>query len=273
MRLGIECLLTDDSQQAQDLAVRLDALNHERKAIELSMQVQAERFIEAQTLDQLDLGVCLFEPDWHEGVIGIVASRIKDKIYRPVIAFAQSEKGVIKGSARSIPGFHMRDALDVIAKKQPNLLSKFGGHAMAAGLSIRQQDYDEFKQVFAQFVSDYYQDTAPQAKLETDGELDAQYFDLATAQLLQHSQPWGQHFPEPTFDCQVQIISQRIVGEKHLKLVLCPKNQTDTVDAIWFNADLSRWPNQLQTAHIVFQLDINEFRQQQTLQLLIMYMQ
>lgn len=272
MSIGIECLLSPDLDYARDLANTLDELNKERRQIEQDMQQQALTLLSQLELsdDDLPLGVCLYNPGWHQGVIGILASRIKDRVHRPVIAFAPGDDGEIKGSARSIPGFHVRDGLDAIAKRQPDLLRKFGGHAMAAGLTIRADDFDRFQQEFAVEVARQLAAEDLQQRVETDGELSVDQISLEQAQLLKDSGPWGHQFPEPLFDGEFSLLQQRIVGQRHLKMVLMDPTSGIAIDAIKFNVDTDVWPDDsINRVRVVYRLDVNEFRGKRSLQLMI----
>jgi single-stranded-DNA-specific exonuclease len=279
MTLGIQCLLTDDPYRAREIAQELDELNHDRKAIETSMQREALGALEALHLgdaDALPWGVCLYRPDWHQGVIGILAARIKDRYHRPAIAFANAEDGAtIKGSARSIPGLHIRDALDAVAARHPGLLSKFGGHAMAAGLSLARENFEAFAAAFDEEVRAQLCADDLTAVLLSDGELTPAHMTLDLAQALRDGGPWGQHFPEPLFDGEFLVMQQRLVGEKHLKLVVahaCAPKQV--FDAIAFNIDNRRWPDPAVTkVRLAYRLDINEWRGQQTVQLMVEYLE
>jgi len=275
--LGIQCLLCDDPQQALHTAQALDELNQDRKSIETGMQQQALAIVEQLGLEDKSMpaALCLFQPDWHQGVVGLLASRIKEKYHRPVVAFARGDNGELKGSSRSIPGLHIRDALDAVATQNPGLITKFGGHAMAAGLSLTEDKLAEFEQAFQQQVAELISEDDLQARLVTDGSLDAHQLSMHTAELLRDAGPWGQQFPEPCFQGVFHIVQQRIVGEKHLKLVLAPQNQPEiAIDAIWFNIDTARWPNpEAQTVHCVYRLDINEFRGVESLQLMVQHLQ
>jgi single-stranded-DNA-specific exonuclease len=275
--LGIQCLLCDDPQQALHTAQELDELNQDRKSIETGMQQQALAIVEQLGLEDKSMpaALCLFQPDWHQGVVGLLASRIKEKYHRPVVAFARGDNGELKGSSRSIPGLHIRDALDAVATQNPGLITKFGGHAMAAGLSLTEDKLAEFEQAFQQQVAELISEDDLQARLVTDGSLDAHQLSMHTAELLRDAGPWGQQFPEPCFQGDFHIVQQRIVGEKHLKLVLAPQNQPEiAIDAIWFNIDTARWPNpEAQTVHCVYRLDINEFRGVESLQLMVQHLQ
>ncbi len=275
MSLGIQCLLADDANQAKKIASELNKLNLERRDIEADMQFDALRKVDQWLARGGDLpyAVCLFEPDWHQGVIGLVASRIKEKINRPVIAFAKGGDGVIKGSARSIKGLHIRDVLDAVATKHPGLIDKFGGHAMAAGLTIAATSFDEFNQALNQEVKTTADKNIFKGSIETDGELQAEEFSLAVAKLLREAGPWGQNFPEPEFDGEFEIVNQRLVAEKHLKLTLRHPQSQKIVDAIAFNIDLDKWPNYRQeTVRIVYRLDVNEYQGVERLQLMVSYL-
>ncbi|MBM95793.1 MAG: single-stranded-DNA-specific exonuclease RecJ [Oceanospirillaceae bacterium] len=277
MSIGIDCLLTDDPNLALDMAQQLDELNRDRKHIEAAMTADAQRFIdEFDAGDALPFGLALHHTDWHQGVIGILASRIKDKVHRPVIAFADGDDGLIKGSARSIAGFHLRDALDLVDKRAPGMLVKFGGHAMAAGMTVRKDRLDEFRQAFDQVCREQLSEAQLTQTLEVDGQLDHTEFVLEFAEQLRHAGPWGQGFPEPLFEGVFQLAQQRIVGGRHLKLVLAPDQHASSglmLDAIWFNIDPAQWPNaSCHRARIVFQLDINEYRGRRSIQLLVRHL-
>ncbi|RHW19832.1 single-stranded-DNA-specific exonuclease RecJ [Pseudomonas jilinensis] len=276
MSLGIECLLTESEDQAQEMARELDSLNRERKSIEREMQQQALATLEAMSLDaeQLPFGLCLFDPDWHQGVIGILASRLKDRYHRPVIAFADAGNDEIKGSARSVAGLHIRDALDAVAAHNPGLISKFGGHAMAAGLSLPRAHFETFRAAFDVEVRRQLSAEDLSGRLLSDGELTASEFRLELAAQLREAGPWGQHFPEPGFHGEFQLIQQRLVGERHLKMVLQPPGSTEVLDAIAFNIDPQVWPNPcIQRVRLAYSLDINEYRGRQSLQLVVRFLQ
>lgn len=270
MSHGIECLLTEDPHSALTLAHELDDLNRARRDIEQGMQEQALVHLQRMDWQSVPVGVSLFQADWHQGVIGILASRIKEKVHRPVVAFARGENGELKGSARSIPGLHIRDALDLVAKQSPDLIVKFGGHAMAAGLTLVADGFAEFEQRFDAVCRGLLSDNQLQQRLETDGALSVDEYSMALAEQLRWAGPWGQHFPEPVFSGQFVLLQQRLVGERHLKMVLQPQGSQLMLDAIWFNVDLARWPNaNVQTVSVAFQLSVNEFRGQQSLQLMV----
>ena len=221
---------------------------------------------------ELPRGLCLYEADWHQGVIGILAARIKDKFNRPVIAFARSDKaGEIKGSARSIRGLHIRDALENIAAQHPGLIIKFGGHAAAAGLSLIEKNWDDFRQAFETECGRLLKESDLIGVIESDGELQADDFNLALAECLRAAGPWGQHFPEPMFDGEFEIIDWKIVGEKHVKLQLLPIDADETLDAIAFNVDMEKLEQADGYIRAAYKLDVNEFRNQRKVQLVIEY--
>ncbi len=241
--LGIQCLLCDSAALAKEMAIELDELNRDRKAIESGMQQEAIKSLNTIQLDDdktIPWGLCLYDPNWHQGVIGILASRIKDRVHRPVIAFADTDSNdeivEIKGSARSIEGLHIRDALDEVAAQNPGLLNKFGGHAMAAGLSLEKEKYPLFQSAFDAVVRNKLRQTDLQAQVYSDGELDEEDLSMTVAQALRDAGPWGQHFPEPIFDGEFYLVQQRLVGEKHLKMVVSTTEKSQILfDAIAFN--------------------------------------
>lgn len=279
MSIGIECLLCDDPQQAREYALTLDQLNIERRAIEQEMQVQALQFLteleaKVSSNQQLPTGICLFNESWHQGVIGILASRIKDKLHRPVIAFAPGDEGEIKGSARSISGVHLRDALADVNALNPGLIKKFGGHAMAAGLTIDASRLAQFEKAFDTVVTQTVKEEDLQAVLLTDGELAPSQMNEHYANLFRDAGPWGHSFSEPLFDNTFKIIQQRIVGKRHLKLVLMEPVSGLAIDAIYFNVDEKVWPDEsIQTVRAVYKLDVNEFRGKRSVQLMIDYLE
>ncbi|WP_276753817.1 single-stranded-DNA-specific exonuclease RecJ [Pseudoalteromonas marina] len=271
MSLGIACLLSNDINQARRIASELDSLNHARREIEQGMQAEAQAVLDrlAFTDDNIPDAICLFQDDWHQGVIGILAGRLKEKYHRPTVIFAGGENGEIKGSCRSIEGLHMRDLLEGLNTAMPHLINKFGGHAMAAGLSIDEQNFNDFKKAFDAAVSAQLSEESKRCIVFTDGELPNDCFTMEFAQLLKQSGPWGQQFPEPVFEHTFELIQQRIVGEKHLKLVL--KHQSGRlVDAIAFGIDIKEWPDtEARFVKVAYQLDINEFRGKFSLQLIV----
>lgn len=272
MALGVETLLCEDIMYARRMAAELDSLNQERRELEVGMQQEALKSLEYLKLneEQLPWGIALFQEDWHQGVIGILASRIKDKYHRPVIAFADAGNGEIKGSARSIKGLHMRDLLELVNSRHPGLISKFGGHAMAAGLTLKSGGFATFAKAYDDAVRELLKPEQLTGELWSDGELTPTELSLEIAQLLRNAGPWGQSFEEPLFDGYFKIIQQRIVGERHLKLVLETQCGTVMLDAIAFNVDLHIWPDAtIQHARIVYKLDVNEYRGNFTLQLMV----
>jgi len=276
MAIGIECLLTDDPQLAKELAVQLDEFNQDRREVEGVMKQQAMSYLaEMKPLDErhLPAGVCLYDKTWHQGVIGILASRIKDRIHRPVIAFAPAGDDLIKGSARSITGVHIRDVLSDIASLHPHLLSKFGGHAMAAGLSLKMHDYPPFALAFDDMVAKRLAHVDLEQKVLSDGELSEQEMTVEFAELLQNAGPWGQEFPEPIFDGVFDVIQARILKQRHLKLVLRKPDGQLLIDAIAFSIDQpEKWLGLRQT-HAAYRLDINEYRGNRTVQFIVQYLE
>ncbi|XQE66218.1 single-stranded-DNA-specific exonuclease RecJ [Pseudomonas sp. P3C3] len=273
MSLGIECLLCEDEALARDMAQQLDELNKDRKAIEQGMQREALAQLKDLPVESLPFGLCLFEPDWHQGVIGILASRLKERYHRPAIAFADAGDGLLKGSARSVPGLHIRDALDAVAARHPGLISKFGGHAMAAGLSLPQEHFGAFAAAFDAEVRRQLSEDDLTGRLLSDGQLGAEEFHLELAKALRHAGPWGQHFPEPLFHGVFQIVTQRVVGEKHLKLVLKTECGSLTLDGIAFNVDREIWPNpNVRWVELAYKLDVNEYQGRESVQLMVAHL-
>lgn len=276
MSLGIQCLLTDDVELAKTIAQQLDELNNDRKEVEGQMKNEAMALLgEMKQLDEhhLPAGVCLFDASWHQGVIGILASRIKDQLHRPVIAFAPAGKDQIKGSARSIPGVHIRDVLSDIAALHPKLLSKFGGHAMAAGMSLRMRDYPPFALAFDEMVRKRLVAIDLEQKIYSDGELSEQEMTIEFADLLQNAGTWGQEFPEPAFDGVFDVIQSRIVGQRHLKLVLRKPFGELLIDAIAFYVDKPESWLGLRHIKAVYKLDVNEFRGNRNVQFIVQYLE
>ncbi|MDK9754775.1 single-stranded-DNA-specific exonuclease RecJ [Vibrio sp. D173a] len=277
MSFGVELLMSNNIHAARRMASELDGLNQTRKEIEEGMKQEAMAFCERLQFgenSELPYGLALFQRDWHQGVIGILASRIKEKFHRPVIAFADGGEGTIKGSCRSIPGLHMRDALDFIDTQNPGLIIKFGGHAMAAGLTIKEQDFERFSRLFDEVVKKELDEAALKGVIMSDGELKPEEFSMHVAEQLRSGGPFGQAFPEPIFDGEFKVLHQKLVGEKHLKLMLEPlyKGHPTNVmiDGIAFNVDLRRWPDaSVKTVRLAYNLDVNEFRGNQSLQLMI----
>ena len=277
MSTGIECLLTQSEHEAHEYALELDGMNKDRRDIEAGMREQAFALVDQLAFDADDLpaGLSLFDERWHQGVVGIVASRIKERCHRPVIAFALADaddpESELKGSARSIPGFHIRDALDAVAAANPGLVTKFGGHAMAAGLSLPRANFDAFAQAFAAEATRVLSPELLQATIVSDGELSAEELTLGCAADLAAAGPWGQAFPEPTFHGRFKLQQQRRLGENHLKMVLSPLGDDGfLVDAIAFGVSEADWPASSATEiELAYRLNINEFRGARTLQLMV----
>lgn len=275
MSLGIECLLADNLQYAHEIATQLDTLNRERQTIETEMQQQAQQALSQLHLQgDLPTGLCLLDESWHQGVIGILASRIKDQLHRPVIAFAKVNETEIKGSARSVSGLHIRDILATLASRYPHLIAKFGGHAMAAGLTLQQIHYETFCQVFDEEVRRHLCSDDLHGKIYSDGELIPSELSIDIAELLQAAGPWGQGFNAPIFDGVFNIRQQRLVGQRHLKLTLGMTNTELLLDAIAFNIDTKQWPNEhCEKIKIAYRLDINEYAGRRKVQLLIEHLE
>ena len=274
MSLGIECLLTDDANAAREMAAQLDEMNQDRKSIEQGMQREALAQLKELTVDSMPFGLCLFDPEWHQGVIGILASRLKERYFRPTIAFADAGDGMLKGSGRSVPGFHIRDALSVVAAQHPELISKYGGHAMAAGLTLAQDNFPVFAQTFDAEVRRQLCEDDLTGRLLSDGSLAVEEFHLELARALRNAGPWGQHFPEPLFHGVFQLVEQRIVGERHLKVVLKTECGSVKLDGIAFGIDRDVWPNPtIRWVELAYKLDLNEFRGNETVQLMIAHIE
>jgi single-stranded-DNA-specific exonuclease len=276
MSAGVECLVTDSDSVAEAIATELNKLNLQRKQIEQGMLGQAlddmNTLLETLDNDQLHAGLCLFNDEWHQGVIGLLASRIKERFHRPVVAFANANDDAgsdeIKGSARSIQGLHIRDVLDSIATRHPGLIQKFGGHAMAAGLSISRENFDAFKQAFEREVESQLSADQLEEVVETDGSIAPDHMSLQTAEVLESAGPWGQQFPEPVFDNQFEILHWKIVGEKHLKMQLRHNEGGKAIDAIAFNTLEEDLPS-FEKIHLAYRLNVNEFRNIRNLQLIV----
>ena len=275
MSVGIECLLSQDIGRARQLASQLDSLNKERRGIEDQMKQQALELIDSMQLedDSLPVGLCLFDEKWHEGVVGIVASRLKDRLHRPVIAFAQTGSGDIKGSARSVKGVHIRDALDAVATRHPELISRFGGHAMAAGLSLPLENFSAFANAFDEEVRRHLNEEALHGVLLSDGPLAAEEIDMQLAELIRAGGPWGQAFDEPLFEGEFEILNRRIVGDNHLKLTLRSPDSKRVVDAIAFHTTDADWPAGTSRLQAAYRLDVNDFRGQRSVQLIMQNLQ
>ena len=275
MTVGVQCLLADEDGAARELAARLDALNEERRAIEARMQqeaLSAVRVLEKPLESAVQRsGVCLFDESWHQGVVGLVASRVKERLRRPVIAFASADAASLRGSARSIEGVHIRDVLDSIAARHPGLIHRFGGHAMAAGLTLERERLDEFARAFDAEVARCLPVAGATDAVETDGELSVEEIALATAEALRAGGPWGQAFPEPCFDGLFSIRNTRVIGERHMKMWVEPAGSGRSFDAIAFNhltpgAPVVPPAGPLQ---LVYRLEVNEYQGERRLQLLI----
>ena len=274
MALGIRCLLGEDATEVRGQAAELDALNRQRREIEGEMQAQAiaaVRAIDRNLREAQHAGVCLFDAGWHQGVVGLVASRVKDRLGRPVVAFAPADDGQLRGSARSIAGVHIRDVLEAIATREPTLIERYGGHAMAAGMTLRPERLDEFARAFEAEVAERLRGIEAQNVIWTDGALAEDDFNLGTALQLRDAAPWGQAFPEPSFDGEFEIESTRIVGERHVKFWLRPAGTRLRLDAIAFNL-LDGERHSVPPGgrmRMVYRLDVNHYQGEQRLQLLI----
>lgn len=275
MSLGIECLLSDNADRCAAIAEQLDALNRERRELEDVMRESAFESIEAalkrQVAQELPAAFCVFDEDWHQGVIGIVAARVKDRFHRPTIAFAPADADTLKGSARSIPGLHIRDALDAVAARHPALLSKFGGHAMAAGLVLARDALPAFRAAFIAQVATLLDAETRERRIDTDGELGVGEFSLHLARELAAIAPWGQGFPEPRFEGVFKVEDRRVVGGKHARLVLAPRDARGTVAAIAFGAASEPWFAKAEHIHAVYKLDVNDYGGIETVQLVVDY--
>lgn len=274
MSLGIECLLTADATLAREMAAQLDGMNQDRKSIEQGMQREALAQLKDLPVESMPFGLCLFDAEWHQGVIGILASRMKERYFRPTIAFADAGDGLLKGSGRSVQGFHIRDALSVVAAQHPHLIAKYGGHAMAAGLTLPQENFALFAEAFDAEVRRQLREEDLTGRLLTDGTLAVEEFHLELARALRHAGPWGQHFPEPLFHGVFQLVEQRVVGERHLKVVLKSECGSVKLDGIAFGIDRDIWPNPtIQWVELAYKLDVNEFRGNETVQLMIAHIE
>ncbi len=272
MSIGIQLLTTDDDKHAYSLALQLDDINQQRKSIQTDMQKEADSIVKTLNhIKKLPDGICLYHRNWHQGVVGLLSSKVKEKTNRPVIAFAPENEtsNLLKGSARSIKGFHIRDALVEINSKYPDLIEKFGGHAMAAGLTLTEENYKIFRQVFNEYVIDNLTEEQRQHIIETDGELDSPALCLAVAEELQQHGPWGQNFPYPLFDGWFNIIEKREVGSGHTKLTLQTSDLMKRIEAIAFGIHPDKFNSMGEKNHITYKLDINEFRGKRRLQLIV----
>ncbi len=266
MSVGIECLLADDPAEAARLASRLDGMNSERRDIEQAMRREAFAFVDALQPTGLPDCVCVFERSWHQGIVGLVAARVRERTHRPAIAFAREQGGLLKGSARSIPGVHIRDLIEAVATAAPGLVSRFGGHAMAAGLSLEEEHLDAFSRVACEQLARLYPQADFSGAILTDGPLPAAAMSLSFARVLREAGPWGAGFPEPVWSGDFELVEQRTVGERHLKLRVRPLGGGPTLDAIAFHQSGSAWRGKLKLA---FRLDVNEWRGMESPQLVV----
>ncbi|HUO80381.1 MAG TPA: single-stranded-DNA-specific exonuclease RecJ [Steroidobacteraceae bacterium] len=280
MSIGIECLLADDPARARALAEQLDRLNRERRAIEARMHAEAVEIVRRLQFDEpgaaLPGAICLYDADWHQGVVGLVASRVKDQLHRPVVAFAPADGGLARGSARSVPGVHVRDALEAVATRVPGLIDKFGGHAMAAGLTLEAGRLREFGSEFAAEVERRASPGLLDGRLYTDGALEAAELTLATAERLRDAGPFGSGFPEPCFDGEFTVVEARVLGEKHLKLWLRAAPKTPPHEAIafgWLTRPGALVPRAEARLRVVYRLDVNEYQGLKRPQLLVEYLE
>ncbi|WP_410013616.1 single-stranded-DNA-specific exonuclease RecJ [Sodalis sp. C49] len=275
MSVGVALLLTDDLAQARGLAGELDALNQTRREIEQGMEVEALALCGQMELNQNEMpyGLAIYHAEWHQGVVGILASRIKERFHRPVIAFAPAGDGILKGSGRSVAGLHMRDLLERLDTLHPGMIMKFGGHAMAAGLSLDASQFEPFRLRFAELVNEWLDPALLDGIIWSDGELGGGELSLATAEILRDGGPWGQAFPEPLFDGKFRVLQQKLVGDKHLKLMVEPVAGGPLLDGIAFNVDNTLWPdNSVRLVELAYKLDVNEYRGNRTVQLLIQHL-
>lgn len=276
MSLGIACLLAPDEKTAKTMAAELNELNIERRHIEQEMKQEAFNVIKNLSLDEekLPRGLCLYNQDWHQGVIGIVAGRLKERFHRPVIVFAKGEGSELKGSARSVSKVHIRDLLDRISKRHPELIQKFGGHAMAAGLSLKHDKLQKFTEAFAEEIESELNADDCVGVIHSDGPLSSEELNLETAKLIEGAGPWGQAFPEPLFDNQFEIIEQRMLNGGHLKMSLLLPKMSNSIDAIAFNVSEENWPNyRAQQVLCAYRLDINRFRGREKAQLIVEHLE
>jgi len=266
MSVGIECLLTDDDAAAAKYAALLDQINKERRDIETTMREQAFEYVNSLGAMQWPSCVCVYEESWHQGVVGLIAARVKERCHRPVIAFARESEGFLKGSARSIPGVHARDLLEAVSSTHPGMIVKFGGHAMAAGLTIAESSYAMFADSVAEQLDRLYPNADFSGAIVSDGTLPGSAFSLRFAQVLREAGPWGSAFPEPTWNGDFELVEQRTVGEKHLKMRLRPADGGNVVDAIAFN---QAGPAYRGVVQLAYRLDVNEYRGVESPQLIV----
>lgn len=264
--IGIECLLTDEFDTAMDYAHKLDGINSERRDIEATMREQAFAYVDSLGSQRWPACVCVYDKSWHQGIVGLIAARVRERCHRPVIAFAREDDQNLKGSARSIQGVHIRDLLEAVSATRPGLIGKFGGHAMAAGLTIAESDFAEFKKLAAEQMTRLYPQADFSGAILTDGNLPGDALSLNFARSLREAGPWGSGFPEPMWSGDFSVVEQRVVGENHLKLRVRPASGGSTVDAIAFN---QAGPAYRGTVQLAFRLDVNEYRGNETPQLVV----
>ena len=264
--IGIECLLTDEFDTAMDYAHKLDGINSERRDIEATMREQAFAYVDSLGSQRWPACVCVYDKNWHQGIVGLIAARVRERCHRPVIAFAREDDQNLKGSARSIQGVHIRDLLEAVSATRPGLIGKFGGHAMAAGLTIAESDYAEFRKLAAEQMARLYPQADFSGAIVTDGNLPGDALSLDFARSLREAGPWGSGFPEPMWSGDFSVVEQRVVGENHLKLRVRPASGGSTVDAIAFN---QAGPAYRGTVQLAFRLDVNEYRGNETPQLVV----
>ncbi len=275
MTTGVQCLITDDIVEARAMAGQLDEINRNRRDIQQKMADEAQQQLASLKDQELhnEFGIVLYQQGWHEGIVGIVAAKIREKYHRPSIVFANSDDGTLKGSGRSIPGIHLRDMLDGVDKRFPGMILKFGGHAMAAGLSLEAASLNQFAEAFDRVIEELADPSCFSAVIECDGELEHPYLSLQFAQTLDNLGPWGQRFPAPSFVGEFEVVSQRVLGKQHLKLLVkpldCPDENINTLDAIAFFQSASVLDKSFDQIHMHYELNINRFRGKESLQLLI----
>lgn len=275
MTTGVQCLITDDIVEARAMAGQLDEINRNRRDIQQQMADEAQQQLASLKDQELhnEFGIVLYQQGWHEGIVGIVAAKIREKYHRPSIVFANSDDGTLKGSGRSIPGIHIRDMLDGVDKRFPGMILKFGGHAMAAGLSLEAASLNQFAEAFDRVIEELADPSCFSAVIECDGELEHPYLSLQFAQTLDNLGPWGQRFPAPSFVGEFEVVSQRVLGQQHLKLLVkpldCPDENINTLDAIAFFQSASILDKSFDRIHMHYELNINRFRGKESLQLLI----
>ena len=266
MSMGIECLLTDSEETASECARVLDQINSERRDIEATMRDQAFQYVDQMGEQRWPNCVCVYDKTWHQGVVGLIAARVKERCHRPVIAFARENEHLVKGSARSVPGVHIRDLLEAVSSVRPGLIEKFGGHAMAAGLTIAESGLEEFKKIAAEQMQRLYPSADFSGAIVTDGSLPERALNLKFARSLRDAGPWGSAFPEPLWSGDFSVVEQRTVGEKHLKLRVRPAEGGSIMDAIAFN---QAGPVYRGVVQLAFKLDVNEFRGVENPQLVV----